>query len=735
LVEAPEEVKLAPPWGSDVAIPPQTPPEDAMSALSLTWVYIAATTCAADLASLPRYVVRKGERLDDHPALSLFRKPRTGGSAVAYTRQRWIDFYLAGDRYDVILSSGRRGPVSLQRLHPAEVKHVTGIDGDVRAYEHGQPPVTYSAADVLHAHDVSYLSGPDGTYGYSRIEALARDLNLDVKAIKLATDASERGAPSFAVSPAAAEDRWNAQQVAALTKHLNDLLRRSAGGALVLGGQAELTQLGYSPKDAEFVAISERVQQRILSAFRVSPTIVGLPGANYATAEREAVGYWEARRSDAVLMDDVDSRLVERMGQPGDRIVTDFSGVAALAAILAAEEEKRSRMRTEALNRVVTLYTLGLPLQVALDAEGFDNVVLPVTEEVVSNDQALNGAQLVGAATIVEKVAAGLIPRESGIELIMLSFLVDRVKAEAILGNAGNGFVPTPEPGTAPAPAPEPARARSALPWATSRSIAGTTEEERATYWRTWERTIRSPGEKRFALECARALNKSRDRILGRLEQLGPQLPTERAGSAEHQRDPAAAVIAQILGTDAEAAAMLEALKPSHDKLLEAAMKALAKRLSVSVAGSQAVGDSAIREATGFISQHTSETVQRLILEGIENGDSVTKIADAIRRSGAFAPSRALTIARTESTRAVNAGSVAQIAHAVDEGAAVVGIEWLSSRDGIVRDAHVALDAGAPIPIGGDFTHLGKTAKFPGGFGDPAYDCNCRCTVVPVLED
>lgn len=61
--------------------------------------------------------------------------------------------------------------------------------------------------------------------------------------------------------------------------------------------------------------------------------------------------------------------------------------------------------------------------------------------------QALNGAQVTSLVDIVVQVAAGALPRESAVQMIVLAFNVKPEDAEKILGSAGNGFEPKqPEP-------------------------------------------------------------------------------------------------------------------------------------------------------------------------------------------------------------------------------------------------------------------------------------------------
>ena len=61
---------------------------------------------------------------------------------------------------------------------------------------------------------------------------------------------------------------------------------------------------------------------------------------------------------------------------------------------------------------------------------------------------ALNGAQVTAAQGIVEATAAGRLPRSTAVAMLEAFFVMPRETAEAILGNVGAGFTPTPEPGT-----------------------------------------------------------------------------------------------------------------------------------------------------------------------------------------------------------------------------------------------------------------------------------------------
>jgi hypothetical protein len=71
-----------------------------------------------------------------------------------------------------------------------------------------------------------------------------------------------------------------------------------------------------------------------------------------------------------------------------------------------------------------------------------------VSDEVVATAAvqavALNGAQVDAALGILAQVAAGQLPRDSGVKALITFFGIDEPVAEAIMGAIGRGFVPAP---------------------------------------------------------------------------------------------------------------------------------------------------------------------------------------------------------------------------------------------------------------------------------------------------
>lgn len=57
-------------------------------------------------------------------------------------------------------------------------------------------------------------------------------------------------------------------------------------------------------------------------------------------------------------------------------------------------------------------------------------------------ETALNGAQVTSAVEIVGEVAAGRLPRGTGVAMLQEFFSLDPARADRIMGEVGRGFVP-----------------------------------------------------------------------------------------------------------------------------------------------------------------------------------------------------------------------------------------------------------------------------------------------------
>lgn len=133
----------------------------------------------------------------------------------------------------------------------------------------------------------------------------------------------------------------------------------------------------------------------------------------------------------------------------------------------------------------------------------------------------------------------------------------------------------------------------------------------------------------------------------------------------------------------------------------------------------------------GLVDGTTRDALKQQLIDGVEAGESIRELKKRVQDTFEVASAaRAENIARTEVLRSSN--------WATREAQKVSGVveerEWVSTPDGRTRTSHRELNA-QKRGIDEEFEVDGKKALAPGAFGDPAEDCNCRCTTVAVISD
>lgn len=133
-------------------------------------------------------------------------------------------------------------------------------------------------------------------------------------------------------------------------------------------------------------------------------------------------------------------------------------------------------------------------------------------------------------------------------------------------------------------------------------------------------------------------------------------------------------------------------------------------------------------EALGVDTKKLKKTISQEVTRGIASGLSYEDIARNISNVAKAPLSRAKTISRTEGHR-IQQESTRDAQKASKAKGADVVKQWDASLDGRTRDTHRKLD-GQIREIDEPFEADGQSAMFPGDFGDPAEDCNCRCVML-----
>jgi len=127
-------------------------------------------------------------------------------------------------------------------------------------------------------------------------------------------------------------------------------------------------------------------------------------------------------------------------------------------------------------------------------------------------------------------------------------------------------------------------------------------------------------------------------------------------------------------------------------------------------------------DAKWAITESTRDLLRALTTQALEEGLSTDSLANMIEHHEAFGKARARVIARTEIAKADTAGAMAS--YRLSQ--IVTHKRWLSANDDAVSAECAECEAAGAILLDEDF---------PSGVDAPPNHPNCRCAVLPVLDD
>jgi HK97 family phage portal protein len=677
LVGTPTEHIAGHSYAVEYGVPPGYEAAASMSAFAaFPWVRAAVMAIAEDLSSLP-LVVRRGrgkdaERLEDHPVLALLERPTRKTSGRLFRMQQAVDLTLTGNAFGLVLSASRTrmDPAGLTRLHPARVEVVPGRDGEPEGYEY----------------------------------------DADGQAIRYAWDAVlHTRLPSWEDTPSslfgtgaiqALHDELTAEL--AVSKRAADAARKGRPDAIASPAQG----FGALTKEqarqlADAIDVAFRARH---GGVAVLDRGVELKPLGWSPREMEFASQRVLTREAVLAVFGVPPTRVQlptaNYAQSADGMRQYWMTLAAKAALIAEEYTRLARMM-----------------------DGSTDIYV---EHDLSGVAYLQEDRTARLARVSAHILNGMTPAAA---YAFEGFADAEVEDEA----------EEPEPATEPEPAEDDPTDDPETRGLTRAMPRPETEEARAACWRAWARG-QVKYERKMRLAAARYLRGAKERIAHRA---GNVLDAQaQARAALVIRDLTDAELERIVNSREEAARIREALGEMADQALVEAYRITARQMGAANDLGPAPDASLVEQFIGDliqqVTQTTREKVGEVVRRGLDNGDTIADITRSIAESSAFAPSRALNIARTESTRALNAGADDAIADAVTVGIAARK-EWLSARDGTVRPAHRALDGQIVaygerfvVPSGVEFA--GSAAAYPGDFASAAMVCNCRCTILPVVD-
>lgn len=139
-----------------------------------------------------------------------------------------------------------------------------------------------------------------------------------------------------------------------------------------------------------------------------------------------------------------------------------------------------------------------------------------------------------------------------------------------------------------------------------------------------------------------------------------------------------------------------------------------------------------VREVVGSVNHGQEAGIEAVIIDALASGATVEDTAIALgRQTDGLTTVEAIRLARTEVTIHWNGATNTAMGQL-----GVLQKQWLSSRDDKVRPTHVE-PAGGPqtVPVGEDFLIGTSRGQHPGAMDQYKENVNCRCAMIPVLED
>ncbi|MEA3368147.1 MAG: phage portal protein, partial [Planctomycetota bacterium] len=252
------------------------------------------------------------------------------------------------------------------------------------------------------------------------------------------------------------------------------------------------------------------------------------------------------------------------------------------------------------------------------------------------------------------------------------------------------------------------------------RGESGNIEEKSTRIWQKYAASWQ-PLEREILSAMRNYLRRQKNEIINRLES---ELKNIKIRDFRGKADTDAIVARVMFDLKIEN----NKLKATHRTFYERGVKFGAAQAAAEAAGTgaRAVRAAAARRSLTIAArkiQNVNTTTQRRIAktlaDGLDAGESLTKLTKRVSGDFAFSTARARNIARTTTSGAVSTGRF--------EGLRAVGTErkgWLSARNDAVRDSHRAADStysrsAGGIGINDKFRVGSSTLMYP---GDPAGD-------------
>lgn len=664
------------------------------------------------------------EEIDEHPILDLLSDPSGYEIGMTSAEVRFLNRMLCGNSY-TLKSRPSRGapPEALFDLCPAWVQIVPSKSDFIAGYRYGrdqQAAQQFGPEEIIHGVEYRDPQTPYRGVGVVSMIIGEHQLYLAVTQKQLAL-MDNQGRPDYVLSmdtwPTDDQKKQLRQSIEALTRGAS-----KSGNFLILPKTANVVPLTFPPKDMGEIETQRYLASVIAAAYGVPETEVFMNSANLASAQ---VGQVQMSRL-AVL-----PRLQKDAALLTERLVIDYPDLVRRGAWLAydnpvpEDEQQKSATLSMLVDRVLTVdecraelgyeplpngegATLRKPGDFARQpADDTPSNTTPDTETGDDKDDGEPGEPEPG-----KSACCGACPQRRSYRSEAAAVHTAWVKSQPSLRPDGDQNEP--------------------LDTRWYRSIVAE--------FRSQERSVLSRMDANpFGLGVRSISKASLDEALIRqiLEAWGISDPRQWDQSFF---DHTGKYVTEAVNVGAYAGlsdARAEGWRQTSPDSFYVSSEPVVKAANARADSYQAT----IRD----VDDQTAERLRTAIVDGLRNGDGLSKLKDAVREAfnapGAsgvpISEARAATIARTESARAQNDGRKA----GWKATEAVTGKRFAVSPGSCQFCEAIASEYGdKPIPLDSWFVPLGKViAGADGGTYVNDYEDtdnphpNCRCSVRPAL--
>jgi HK97 family phage portal protein len=270
-------------------------------------VYRAVNLIARSAGSVPWQLFDHEERVDTHPLLNLLNNPNPlqGGNAF---REAIISYLLlSGNAYIEACKDADGNVVELYVLRPDRMRVVPSEEGIPSAYEYTvgssskriEVDARTGNSSILH---LKLFNPLNDWYGMSPLEAGAQAIayhkTLDNHNLALLQNG---GRPSGALLVNHKNHKGDTPPLTETQlQELRDSVKeacqgtQNAGQVMVLEGDFDWKEMGFSPKDMDFTEGNNITSRKIAQLFGVPPMLVGVPGdATFSNYREARLHLWE----------------------------------------------------------------------------------------------------------------------------------------------------------------------------------------------------------------------------------------------------------------------------------------------------------------------------------------------------------------------------------------------------------------------------------------------------------